>query len=112
MHGGFWNRLPFKELPVVESCELRNKGSAVGEKTFIAGTEITQSCFAIGCLQDAILGAPAITHGQDLASTAITGQSIMFGLPEGSLHRAFDEADQLGLLDIAEMMFSVNKVIT
>ena len=73
VHRRLWNRLPSKELPVAESCEFCNKKSAVGEKTFIAGTEITQSCFAIGRLQDAILGAPAITHGQDLASPAITG---------------------------------------
>jgi hypothetical protein len=65
--------LPFKRLPLPESDELFDKRPTMSEKTLIARTKIIESCFAIRCPEDAILRTPAIAHGPDLASLAITG---------------------------------------
>ena len=55
------------------SSELSNKGSAVGKETFIARTKVIEPRFAIWRLEEAILGAPPITHIQDLAYLTILG---------------------------------------
>ena len=104
--------LPIKGLPLPESHNLLNKRPAVSEKTSIACTKIIEPCFPIRRPEDAIFRASPIAHGLDLASPAATGQSVLFALPEGPLYRTLDEANERSLPNIAQVMFSVNEMIT
>jgi hypothetical protein len=65
--------LPLDGLLVAEDREFCKKRPAVGEKAFVARTQIVQPCFAIGCPENAILRAPSVTEREDLTFQAIPG---------------------------------------
>jgi hypothetical protein len=65
--------LPFDALPLPKGGHFCKKRPAVGEKAFVARTQIVQPCFAIGCPENAILRAPSVTEREDLTFQAIPG---------------------------------------
>jgi len=102
----------FKGLSSPEGGHLHGKRPAVGEKTFIARTQVVQPRFAVRRMKDTIFRAPAIAHIPDLARQTQAGQAIQFDLPESPLGRAFQKLDQRRFPNIPKAMFRVDVVIT
>ena len=65
--------MPFDGLPSSKGGEFCKKRPAVGEKAFVAHTQIVQPCFAIGRPENAILRAPSVTKIEDVAFQTIAG---------------------------------------
>src|SRR5262245_2226877 len=45
-----------------QRCQLGDVRTAVGKETFIAGTQVVETCFTVWSLDDAIFRASPITH--------------------------------------------------
>jgi len=98
-------------LPAPLSRDLCNERPAVGEKMLVTGTEIVQTCLPLRRPAETVLRALAVTHGPDIALKAVQGQTLQFGLPEGSLCRAFKQLNQRRAGNIPKVMFRIYEMV-
>ena len=83
----------------------------MGKEEPITCTKVVQPLFTIRCQNESVLRAFTVTHGQDLAVSAIAGQSVRLGLPERDLVSAFQQINERRTLDIPEKMRGINEMI-
>lgn len=94
-----------------KSRELSDERLAVAKEALISCAEIVQAWLAIRGMKDSILRTSPVAKRQDLAAETETGQTIPFGVPEGSLCRALKKIDQRSLLDVAQAVPSIDEVV-
>ena len=92
-------------------CQSCKRFARVEEETLHPGTEIVEPRLAIRCIDEAILGAAAIAHGQNFAFPAIPRKGAALCFSETSLRFAIQQATERCFAYVAQPVIPVDKVI-
>ena len=78
---------------------------------FVTGAEIVQPFFAIGRLDEPVLGTSAIAGFEDFAFPAVLRQTVLFIGAEFFLRLAVDQRDQRRFPDVAKPVLRIDEMI-
>ena len=80
------------------------------EERFVACAQVIQARLTIGCLDEAVLGALAVTGEAYFALSTVAQQRVALVHPKLPLLVRRHQLDHVFLLDVAQQVFRLDKV--
>jgi hypothetical protein len=83
----------------------------MSEKGFVSGTQVIEPGFAVGSVEEAVLGTLAMTGEPDLAFPAVAGQRVALVPTKLNLLRGCKQLDKVSLSNVAELILRLHEVV-
>jgi hypothetical protein len=81
------------------------------EERLVCGAQIVQPILTIGCFDETIFGALAVTGKAYFAFPAVTGQCSFLVLTKLDLLRGGEQLDQMSFATVAQLVFGLYKMV-